>query len=338
MTWPVLRLLLPYPDVRRRRRVRSEAGKLVTCEPWPGDDAKGSDAAQLALRHLLYLQSETRRAVRWRHREAAALLARDAIETYIVGAYCLHSDDIVARLVAVDGKAARRAVAYLTETGLVSQAAIDDAAKSLPDPGPDLNLSELVTKLERDHSLKAPKLLYELYYRQLSHFFAHPSAYALMRHVGPDKMLRRRPQVPWSLRSAARLADTCTGLMAQAVAEASGRPADLFASYAEAHADRMVLPVVAAAVKDWRESAPWRRLPEALWALVAMRRYTHGGGAADSPAAREARVREGFAEVFATMGKGESAGLFQVGIDEAVSKIVAAMDDPPEDAGQEAAG
>ena len=332
MIWPVLRCMVPYPDLPRRRRVRRKARDLIACEPWPGDNATGDDAAQLALYHLLWLQRETHRAVRWHRSETAALLARESVETYIVGTYCLHTDSAVPRLVAVDSKAARRAVAYLPEAGLVSQAAIDDAASAMPNPGPDLKLNDLVAALEHDHDLKAPRLLYERYYRLLSHFFAHPSAFALMRHVGPDRKLRRKPQSPWSRRSAARLTDTCTGLMAQAVAEANARPAVLFVSYAEAHFERVLLPAAVVAMKGWREAVTWRGLPEALRTLVALRQYTHGGGCTDSPAVREARVREGFTKVFAVLGERASADSFQLGIDEAVSKIVAAMDDHPAEA------
>src|SRR6516165_5708355 len=97
MIWPVLRCMVPYPDLPRRRRVRRKARDLIACEPWPGDNATGDDAAQLALYHLLWLQRETHRAVRWHRSETAALLARESVETYIVGTYCLHTDSAVPR-------------------------------------------------------------------------------------------------------------------------------------------------------------------------------------------------------------------------------------------------
>ena len=56
--------MLPYPDSRRRRRVRRAARALVVCEPWPSDSENtGPDAAQLALLRVLYLQKQTRRVV-----------------------------------------------------------------------------------------------------------------------------------------------------------------------------------------------------------------------------------------------------------------------------------
>ncbi|MHB8296933.1 MAG: hypothetical protein ACYDH5_20455 [Acidimicrobiales bacterium] len=68
----------PYPDPRRRLRVRKAARRLVTCSPWPGDDATAEDVAQLALLRALWLDRETHRAYRHRHSESAALLAQFA--------------------------------------------------------------------------------------------------------------------------------------------------------------------------------------------------------------------------------------------------------------------
>src|ERR1700751_1278526 len=61
--------------------------------------------------------------------------------------------------------------------------------------------------------LKGPEVALWGYYRQLSHFL-RPSERLRADEAcwaGQDAP----PQVPWSLRSAARLADTCAGLMAQ---------------------------------------------------------------------------------------------------------------------------
>jgi hypothetical protein len=68
--------------------MRHRAFRLVTIKRWAGDDAvTGADAAQLALLPALYLQRLARRAVRWRHREEAALLARAAVDNVLVGLY-----------------------------------------------------------------------------------------------------------------------------------------------------------------------------------------------------------------------------------------------------------
>jgi hypothetical protein len=46
--WPILRYFLPYPDPVRRAHFRRDAYELVSCEPWPDEDAKGRVAARLA--------------------------------------------------------------------------------------------------------------------------------------------------------------------------------------------------------------------------------------------------------------------------------------------------
>jgi hypothetical protein len=126
--------------------------------------------------------------------------------------------------------------------------------------------------------------------------------------------------------------------MAHAVAEASERPAALFASYAEAHFDRVLLPAAVAAIKSWHDSVTWRGLPEAMRELMTLRSYTHGGGRDDELAVREARVRESFTKALAPLSKDMPADVFHVGIDEAVSKIVAAMgNDPPVGTGKQEA-
>jgi hypothetical protein len=55
--------MLPVPDLVTRIRVRRTARRLVACDPWPGMDATGEDAAQLTLHRVLWLQRQTRRAV-----------------------------------------------------------------------------------------------------------------------------------------------------------------------------------------------------------------------------------------------------------------------------------
>ena len=87
---------LPVPDLAGRLKVRRTARSLVTCDPWPGMDATGTDAAQLALLRLLFLQKATRKAVRTRQDEAATMLARVAIETLITSLYCIHESAAVA--------------------------------------------------------------------------------------------------------------------------------------------------------------------------------------------------------------------------------------------------
>jgi hypothetical protein len=118
LVWAGVRGLLPYPDLPRRFRMRRAAFKLITCKRWPGEDATGDDAAQLAVLRLLWLQRRIRRAVRSRRGEEAALLARSAVDACIIGLYCLHSGTAVADLSAANNSAAGRVMGYLTGDGL----------------------------------------------------------------------------------------------------------------------------------------------------------------------------------------------------------------------------
>jgi hypothetical protein len=61
-------------------------------------NAASADVAQLAMLRLLWLQRETRRAVRARHREAAVMLARASVETLLLGLYCLREKKAVDQL------------------------------------------------------------------------------------------------------------------------------------------------------------------------------------------------------------------------------------------------
>lgn len=191
-----VRGLLPYPDLRRRIRMRRAGFSLVTCKRWPGDDATGEEAAQLALLRLLWLQRLVRRAVRARRSEEAAHLARSAVDACIIGLYCLHWGTAVADLSAANNSAARRVARYVTEIGLMSEAAVDAAAQALGDQGRDPNLRQWAQWLEREKGLWIAPRLYTAYYVPLSHFFSHTNAFTLTRHVGPDDRLRRRRRPP----------------------------------------------------------------------------------------------------------------------------------------------
>lgn len=101
--WPLVRILmlsaLLVPDLLSRHKVRHAARSLARgCDPWPGMAASGTDAGRLALRRLLYLQQAAHRAVRSHQDEAAMMLARVIIETYITGMYCLYEPGAVAKL------------------------------------------------------------------------------------------------------------------------------------------------------------------------------------------------------------------------------------------------
>lgn len=207
---------MPSPDPVRRTRFRRDAYELVTCEPWPDDDAKGPDAAQLALLRLLFLQRQVRRAVRWRQREAAALLGRSAAETCIVGLYGLHTEDAAKALAAKDAVYFPRFLGFLVTAGLVSEAAVQAAAKEIASNTRLPRYSEMAGRIPEGPHRNSASFIYDAFYGPLSHFFTHASGFTLGRHVRPDNQLRRKPVSPCS---PAHLTDACAGVQAAAIAE-----------------------------------------------------------------------------------------------------------------------
>jgi hypothetical protein len=322
LIWAVVRGVLPYPDLQRRIRMRRAGFSLVTCKRWPGDNATGEEAAQLALLRLLWLQRLIRHAVRARRSEEAALLGRSAVDACIVGLYCLHSGTAVADLSAANNSAARRVALYVTDIGLMSEPAIDAAVQTLGEQGRDPNLKQWAEWLKREKGLWIAPRLYTAYYVPLSHFFAHTNAFTLTRHVRPDGRLRHRPAFPWARRSAVRLADGCAGLMAAAIAEKAGSPSAAFLTkYAGDHLERGLVPVFTLAARGWRRSVKWREVPAALMAIYAVRRYLDGSGRNDTPAKQEARVREGFTTAFGALGVDHDE-TFRVAIDQLVTLVL----------------
>ncbi len=284
---------LPYPDVLRRRRVRHKARKLVTSTQWPGDDATGMEAAQLALLRLLWLQRLTRSAVAERRAEDAALLARAALESCIVGLYCVYSGDSIAHMSAANYRVTGGTVSYLSDGGLGSRAALDDAVEALGEVGPDLNIRDLALWLEREQELGIASRLYYEYYIPLSHLFTRSYAFALMRHVQPDGKLHERPAYPWVRLSAARLADGCIGLLAANIADKSGVSPEPFLRYATAHLDRLVTPALAFSVKGALRSVPRHETLSTLRALGSAQQPPERSFRADVPAWQETRMSEG---------------------------------------------
>jgi hypothetical protein len=268
IVWQYLRGTLPYPDVLRRSRIRRRAGRLITCKRWPGADATGADAAQLALLRLLYLQQLTRSAAVERRSEDAALLARASIETVIVGLFCLHSGDAIADLSTTSYRPSGQAGSYLFDAGLRTPEAVSGAVVALRELGPDLKVRDLALWLEREQELGQAATLYYSYYVPLSHLFSRAYAFSLMRHVNPNGNLRRRPEFQWTRCSAARVADGCAGLLAANIADVSGARTEPFLRYATAHFDRALTPALTFAVKAARRAGPLRAFPAALAALA----------------------------------------------------------------------
>ncbi len=193
LAWVIARTLLPCPDLIRRCRVRSAARKLVTCSPWPGLAATGTDAAQLAILRVLWLQRQTRRAVRGRHREASVMLARASVETCILGLYCLHEDGAVAHLQAANIKALRDVMRYLSDAGHVPAEVIERCVAALGESRRGPKVWDMAKRVEQATGQRGAISLYQRFYVPTSNFFVHANAGSLLRHVGAGDKLTRRP-------------------------------------------------------------------------------------------------------------------------------------------------
>jgi hypothetical protein len=298
MVWQYVRGALPYPDLLRRSRMRRGAGRLITCKRWPGADATGTDAAQLALLRLLYLQQLTRSAVIERRSDDAAMLARAAIETVIVGLYCLHSGDAIADLSTTNYRPSEHAGSYLSDAGLRTQEAVSGAVTALGELGPDLKVRDLALWLERERELGQAATLYHVYYVPLSHLFSRAYAFSLIRHVNPSGTLRRRPVFQWTRCSAARVADGCAGLLAANIADVAGAPTEAFLRYATAHFDRALAPALTFAVKAARRARPLRAFPAALIALAGSQASAAGPRHSGDAGQQDPAKHGGFAGTF----------------------------------------
>jgi hypothetical protein len=246
---PTLMGTLPYPDVRRRRRIRREARQLVTCDPWPGNDASSIELAQLVLIRALWLQRETRRVAR--HREAAALLARVALENCFVGLYCTYGDDPLTAMRGGNRRAYRKMFGNLGYGDIITDDVLRAMDRQIGGKGalPDARtMSAVISKALGDAPF--PVNLYWRMYVPLSELFVHASGIALLRHVGAKSEILSRPVYPWSRRCAVRTADGCMALVASAIAHETERPTERLAKYADDHLNRALAPLAVASGKD----------------------------------------------------------------------------------------
>lgn len=243
LAWFTMRGVLPYPDLPRRRRVRRAAKALITCRSWPEDDkTTGLHVAQLAMLRTLWLQRETRRLTRGRHREAAVLMSRSALETCILGVYCLYAEDPVSHL-REDSLRTGLAAAMALFDGMIPPDVLKDAVSKLGTTGRPVGVRDMAKHIDRTLGEDGASKLYDLVYAPTSNHFTHANAGSLIRHVGLDDKLTSKPSAPWVRRSPVRLADASVGVLAVHLARREAVPDGLFARYAEAHLGRILPPL-----------------------------------------------------------------------------------------------
>jgi hypothetical protein len=234
----VLRGVMPYADLVRRWRIRGAAKALVSRDPFPDDDdVSGRDIAELALLRVLWLQRQTRRAVRGRHREAAVLLSRSSMEAAILGIWCLRDPDAVPRLRAAQVKAASSGlIAFLEPTGIFPKALLEQALEALGPSKQGATVRGMAQDIDRATGGGIEAELYDRWYAPTSTYFVHANASSLSRQLGTKSRRKSRPAMPWARRSPVRVADACVGLVALALAEDGSVPSRRFIEYTTDHA------------------------------------------------------------------------------------------------------
>jgi hypothetical protein len=289
----VLRGVLPYPDLPRRIRVRRSARTLATGSPLPRDEEQvtGEDYARLALLRLLFLQRETRRAVRTRQREAAALLARTAIETCILGLWCLLIPGAAVKLRSSEYKSAAAMLTFLSSTDFIPEELIRRALSALGEPQSLPAVRTMTQQIDSKTSATLAIHLYDLAYRPASQYFTHATNSALRRHVTADYDFAVRPAKSWVRRAPVRLVDACVGVLSAAIANSTAVPADLFVRYGENHAKRVLPPLLATVGKGMGHKLGRAGIVALLKEAGVTRVYLAGAGADDAPEVREARLR-----------------------------------------------
>src|SRR5260370_1418976 len=136
----------------------------------------------------------------------------------------------------------------------------------------------------------------------------HPAQLAVLRvpwlprqtrPAGPG--LPRWPVRGWTRRPPARVADACTGILASAVAERTGRPAMGFARYADKHLDRALTPLAVLAGAGLGRSVKLTQLGQMrgqLRIFMTTGTYIWSGQAASDPiGVRTAPIPEALADL-----------------------------------------
>lgn len=195
LAWPIIRGVLPYPDLARRLQVRRAAKALITCKSWPEDDeTTGLHIAQLALLRTLRLQQDTRRLTHGRHHEAAVLVSRSALESCILGVYCLFAENAVNDLRGNNLRTDLTAITALLDQ-IVPRDLLKEAVKTLGTPRQAPNIRDMVEHIDKTLGGDRMSKLYSLVYGPVSNYFTH-AAGSLIRHVRPDNKLGNNPETP----------------------------------------------------------------------------------------------------------------------------------------------
>ena len=324
----VLRGVLPYPDLVRRARIRRRARDLAGRDLWPQDEAAvtGLDFARLALLRLLWLQRETRRAVRTRQREAAALLARTSMETCILGLWCLHNPDASSKLRTSAIKTAPAMLTFLSSTGLIPDTLIRQAVHALGEPEKLPDVRSMATQVDATTSATLAVHLYDQAYRPASQYFTHATSTSLLRHVTGERRRTVRPANSWVRRAPVRLADSCVGLLAGAIAARVTAPMELFLRYGEGHARRVLPPLLATIGKGMARKLSIADLLRTLKEARDLRAYLSRTAPHEAPVEREAHLRGMYDTLISRLDLDIAPEAIQPIVDHFVARVLAEWD------------
>jgi len=286
--------------------------------------ATGEDAAQLALLRVLWLQRQTRRAVRRRQPEAAVMLARVTIETTITGVYCLHQPGAVAQLHGENLRSLPLLLQFLTDADLIPASVLTECIGRLdlgtPVKGPAMEA--MARHVDKSIGGGAAMSLYDRFYRPASTLTMHGGGAALMLHVTASGKLTRRPARTWARRSPARIADSCLGALTAAVAQRAGVGYARAVKYADKHGERALVPVAVMSSGGFRLALAPRQLVSTLRQLKETGDYIRSGRDAGDPAARAATVRAAMEALLSAALLDESADALDPFLDFIAGKIV----------------
>ncbi|MGO9189595.1 MAG: hypothetical protein ACLP8X_14190 [Streptosporangiaceae bacterium] len=232
-----------------------------------------------------------------RQTEPTVMVARAAVETCLLGLYCLGKEESTERLQADYVKAIRDLLTYLVDDGFVPKDLIDRASATYGSPSKTpVKVYDMASHLERTLPKSGAISIYRRFYVPTSTFFVHANAASLMRHVKDDNALTERPLAPWTRRSAVHVADSCVGLLASAVALHDGKVTTVFDDYEKAHISRALTPVAVIVGKGVIGSISWGKLPDALKAFRWLMKYysPSGQAKADDIDVRKALTRAAY--------------------------------------------
>lgn len=324
----VLRGVLPYPDPLRRVRVRRSARDVASRALWPQNEAAvtGLDYARLALLRLLWLQQQTRRAVRTGQRESAALVARTAMETCILGLWCLRDPDAVRKLRMSEVRAAPAMLTFLSITGILPQELIKQAIYALGEPEKLPDVRSMTSKIDAKTGATLAIHLYDLAYRPASQYFTHATSSALLRHVTTERRRTIRPSNPWVRRAPVRLADACVGLLAGAIANQVGASTELFAHYGEDHARRVLPPLLVTIGKAMVTTLSFADVLGLWRQALEVKKHLSRSRPDEAPAEREACLRALYDMVITRLDLDVPSEAIQPIIDYIVVKVLVQWD------------